>query len=88
MRIRITKPGIYGSTGEVAVGTEFDVKEEPTGWAGRYDVIGAGEGGEPVLNGPDLDKLTVEELKAMLTDKGVTIPEGAKKADLIALAKG
>ena len=36
MKIWITKGGIFGAKGEIAVGTELDVKDEPTGWAGRY----------------------------------------------------
>lgn len=36
---------------------------------------------------PNIDSLTVEELKALLTDRGVEIPSDAKKADLVALAK-
>lgn len=40
MRIRITKGGIYSATGEIAVGTELDLKEAPAGWAGRYEVVG------------------------------------------------
>lgn len=40
MRIKITKPGIFGQDGEIPVGTEIDVKDEPKGWAGRYEVIG------------------------------------------------
>jgi hypothetical protein len=51
MRIRITKPGIFGAQGEIPVGTEIEVKSEPTGWAGRYDVISGGEEGKtPVVN--------------------------------------
>lgn len=52
MKIKITKPGIYGNDGEIAVGTELDVKEEPKGWVGRYEVISGGntEGKTPVVN--------------------------------------
>lgn len=51
MRIKITKGGLYGSAGEIAVGTELTVKEEPKGWKGRYEVIsGSTEGKEPVVN--------------------------------------
>lgn len=32
-----------------------------------------------------IDKLKVDELKALLIDKGIEIPEGAKKDDLVAL---
>lgn len=89
MRIRITKGGIFGSKGEIAVGTELDVKDEPRGWAGRYDVVGTTEGKTAVVNPQqDVDKLSVEGLKALLTDRGVIFEANAKKADLIALARG
>ncbi len=47
MKIRIKAPytgatssGIYGADAkELEIGTELTVKEEPIGWAGRYDVI-------------------------------------------------
>lgn len=39
MKIRITGTGIFGKDGEIAVGTEFTVKDEPTGWAGRYEIL-------------------------------------------------
>jgi hypothetical protein len=51
MRIKITGGGIYGNDGEIPIGTEVTVKEEPTGWAGRYEVIsGDEEGKTPILN--------------------------------------
>lgn len=50
MKIRLKAPaglsstGIYGADGkEMAVGTELTVKEEPKGWAGRYDVLSGGD---------------------------------------------
>ena len=40
MKIEITAGGIYDGEGkEVPVGTTFDVKDEPQGWAGRYRVV-------------------------------------------------
>lgn len=36
----------------------------------------------------DNTKMTVEELKAKLAELGIDIPEGAKKADLLALLEG
>lgn len=40
MKIRITAPGIYGASGEIPVGTEFDIKGDiPAGWAGHVEVI-------------------------------------------------
>lgn len=87
MKIRITKGGIFGAKGEVAVGTELDVKEEPTGWAGRYEVIGNGGGGEPVTNPADVDQMSEDELKAHLKAKNIQFPADAKKTDLVKLAK-
>jgi hypothetical protein len=53
MKIRLKAPaglsstGIYGKDGkEMEVGAVLDLKEEPQGWAGRYDILegdGAGE---------------------------------------------
>lgn len=40
MRIRITKPGIYGASGEVPVGAEFNVRGAvPSAWDGRYEIL-------------------------------------------------
>jgi len=59
MKIRLKAPsglsgtGIYGKGGvEMPVGTELDVKEEPTGWAGRYDILSDGntKGKKAVVN--------------------------------------
>lgn len=52
-RIRITGSGIYGASGELAIGTEFDIKGDlPAGWKGRAEVIGGGpaEGSVPITN--------------------------------------
>lgn len=50
MKIRLKAPaglsstGIYGADGkEMEVGHELTLKEEPIGWAGRYDVIDASD---------------------------------------------
>lgn len=59
MRIKITKGGIFGMstsanpTGEIPVGTIIAVKSEPLAWAGRYEVIDAGDGEVEIVN-PDL----------------------------------
>jgi hypothetical protein len=59
MKIRLKAPaglqgtGIYGKDGvEMPVGHEMEVKEEPKGWAGRYDIISGGTsaGKTPVTN--------------------------------------
>ena len=39
MKVRVTKKGLYGAQGEIAVGTTVDLKEEPKGWAGKYVVV-------------------------------------------------
>ena len=50
MRIKITKGGLYGADGEIPVGTELDVAEEPKAWAGRYEVIAGAKGKKAVTN--------------------------------------
>lgn len=52
MRYRITKGGIFGADGkEIAVGQEFTSETEPTGFAGRYEIIGdASDDAEFVVN--------------------------------------
>ena len=61
MKIRIKAPytgatssGIYGADAkEIEIGTELTVKEEPIGWAGRYDVI---DGSDTETDGKAKDK--------------------------------
>ena len=49
--IKITAGGIFGADGEVPVGTEITLSEEPKGWDGRYVVIsGDGKGKTGVTN--------------------------------------
>ena len=51
MKIRITAGGIHGVDGEIAIGTELTVTDEPTGWHGRYVVLAdAGADAAPVTN--------------------------------------
>lgn len=52
MKIRITGGGIHGADGEIPIGTELTLKEEPTAWAGRYEIIGkdAPKDAAPVTN--------------------------------------
>jgi hypothetical protein len=52
MKIRITAGGIYGAKGEIAIGTEFEVKDVPNGWDGRYEIVGkdASKDAVPVTN--------------------------------------
>jgi hypothetical protein len=60
MKIKITAAGNFGVDGEIAIGTVMDVKEEPNGWAGRYEVIEAGAIDEPklVTNPAKIEKVT------------------------------
>lgn len=71
MKIEITGKGIYGAKGEIPVGTELTVKDEPTGWAGRYRVISGGEtkGKEAVTN-PAQDSER-DDLKKQADELGV-----------------
>lgn len=40
MRIKITSAGIFGASGEVPIGSEFDLQSAPPeGWNGRYVVV-------------------------------------------------
>lgn len=70
MKIRITGTGIYGKDGELAVGTELSVKNEPKGWEGRYEVLsGDTDGKEPVTNSGDgLDR---DDLKKQASELGI-----------------
>lgn len=50
MKIRIIANGIFGADGEIPIGTEFDVKDEPKGWAGRYEVVSTPKKRKAVTN--------------------------------------
>lgn len=54
MKIEITKGGVYGANGEVAIGTTFDLKEEPKAWAGRYKVIDVQDKPKAMIVNPEL----------------------------------
>jgi hypothetical protein len=56
MRIKITASGIYGADGEIPVGAEFDVSEEPAGWNGRYVVVADDPAPEAVLTADNAPK--------------------------------
>jgi hypothetical protein len=48
-RIRITKGGLFGNTGELPIGEEFTLEgKPPAGWAGRYEIISQTGDKEPV----------------------------------------
>jgi len=94
VRIQIISGGVYGGNGvELAVGEELDVKEEPTGWAGRYRVI-SDEKGKTAATGEEVDpdafdpdKATVPQLKEWLEANSVPIAGDEKKAELVEMAK-
>ncbi len=74
MRVKITKPGIYGVKGEIAVGTELTLKSEPKGWEGRYEVIeGDGAGKTEITNREELkkqaDELGIEYARNVSNEK-------------------
>lgn len=89
MRVKITKGGIFNSEGaEIAVGTELTVKNEPTGWAGRYEVISGGDtkGKKAVTNpaGGDTTALKAEHHgggKFNITKGEEVLLSGISKAD-------
>jgi len=76
MKIKITGTGIYDGKGqEIPVGTEFDVKAEPNGWAGRYTVIGdetKAKGGKKGVTNP-------AKYEAKAKGDGFVIVDGAGK---------
>ena len=65
MKIRVTGKGIYGADGEIAVGTELEVAEEPRGWRGRYVVItpNPSEDATPITNPAQEDDSDLDELR-------------------------
>lgn len=90
MKIRIKAPytgaessGIYGKDAkEIPIGTELDVKEEPVGWAGRYDIISGGDTKakeKTAITNPDLDR---DDLKKQADELGLTYPGNISNAKL------
>lgn len=85
MRIKITRPGIYGSTGPVEVGTELTVKEEPKGWAGRYQVISGDGKGKTAVTNPEKTGYAVKEKSAgwfVITKDGADVTKSLRKDDV------
>lgn len=81
MRIEITAGGIYGANGEIPVGTEMTVKNEPKGWKGRYRVLGKSDGKEPVTNPAQTDvPKTAAEALALFSAEGVHVNTAKAKA--------
>lgn len=92
MRIQITAGGIHGEHGEeIPVGTVFTVKEEPVGWAGRYEVLSDTSGktavkGEKPPEDPakaELEAKTVDELKQLADDEKIDLKTASAKGDMI-----
>lgn len=88
MRIEITGRGIYGTAGEVAIGTIIEVSKEPKGLDGRYRVLADEKGKEPVTN-PKKGKDAETGLKAEhhgggkfnITQGETVLASGLSKAD-------
>jgi hypothetical protein len=85
MKIRITHGGIFGANGEIAIGTELNVKEEPTAWAGRYAVLSKGSEGKTAIANPaegapggDTPK-TAEEVLKLADGQFMTFKSAATK---------
>lgn len=91
MKIRITKGGIYGADGEVAVGTELEFKAVPDGWDGRYEVISGdpSPAAVPIVNpaDDDIEALRSEYLRLTGDDADKRWKENTLR-DKIAAAKG
>ncbi|WP_174804360.1 hypothetical protein [Martelella limonii] len=96
MKIRLKAPhgrtttGIYGAEGkEYEVGTELTVKEEPTKWRGRYDIVSDEKGKEPVVNPdntePPKTGYAIAEQSAgwyAVTKDGAVVTKNMRKGDL------
>lgn len=75
MRVKITAGGIYGAEGkEIPIGTELVLENEPTGWAGRYEILSADEqpkkSGKTALTNPAGSGKLTEALAAVLIADG------------------
>lgn len=80
---RVKYQGKLYVSGQVVDVAEKDVKEfKKHGWQLVKEGDNAGNKGEPK---PDLSKLTNDQLKALLDEKGIAYAGNAKKADLLAL---
>lgn len=66
IRIKIIAGGIYGASGEVPVGAEFNVSAEPTGWAGRYIVLSDDAGLTAVTNPAEAAEPAVEPVEPLV----------------------
>lgn len=64
MRIQITSGGIFGGSGEVPVGAEFDVAGPlPEAWKGKYQVLSEkSPEAKPVTN-PELTREAIDAME-------------------------
>lgn len=94
MKIRLKAPaglsstGIYGKDGvEMPVGHEMNVKDEPKGWAGRYDILSGGEtaGETLVVNPAQAGSYAVSEKSPgwfLVTKDGEPVTKAMREKDL------
>lgn len=78
---------IFGGGASYAPGESLDItKEEYERLSAMNAVEGAGEEAVEVDAPTSIyDSMTVAELKALLLEKGIEAPSGAKKSELIAI---
>ena len=80
-KIRITAMGIYDGQGrEIPIGTTFTVINEPTAWAGRYEVVGDKEEDTVQPNRTDANEAAAELLKGANEEPQRKLTAAEKKA--------
>ncbi|MDX0759800.1 hypothetical protein GOD70_22350 [Sinorhizobium medicae] len=83
VRVKITQPGIYASTGkEIAVGTELTLTKEPKAWAGRYEVISSGGEGKDAVTGEGYAVNQKGVGWSFISKDGVPVTKSLRKDDL------
>ncbi|MDX0623059.1 hypothetical protein BMJ34_20870 [Sinorhizobium medicae] len=83
VRVKITQPGIYASTGkEIAVGTELTLTKEPKAWAGRYEVISSGGEGKDAVTGEGYAVNQKGVGWFFISKDGVPVTKSLRKDDL------
>lgn len=96
MKIRIKAPyaaaqssGIFGVYGkEIEIGTELDFENEPTAWAGRYDILSGGDSdGKTAIINPEhaTTGYAVKDKGAswfVITKDGEEVTKSFRKADV------
>lgn len=86
MRIKITAGGIYGSDGEIPVGTELKVESVPAGWAGRYidlDALGGetdGDGRDENGDTPEMAQMR-KQFNVSYERRGDELTDARKKVE-------